>query len=79
VRYLCEGGSFRDALYWREFMTRYTRQYTFTLHQRGIGKLTDCTAEIEHSDGSETSVTEGLLWDCGRVVDLRQDESAKPN
>jgi len=63
VRYLCEGGSFRDALYWHEFMTRYTRHYTFTLRHQGIGKLTDCTAVIEHSDGSETSVTEGLLWD----------------
>lgn len=89
VRYLCEGGSFRDALYWREFMTRYTRQYTFTLHHRGIGKLTDCTAVIEHSDGSESSVTEGLLWDyagddvtvtaavdylrSGQTVELRWD------
>jgi hypothetical protein len=63
VRYVCEGGSFRDALYWREFMTRYTRHYTFRLRQQGVGKLTDCTAVIEHSDGSETSVTEGLLWD----------------
>jgi hypothetical protein len=63
VRYLCEGGSFRDALYWRESMTRYTRHYTLTLSHQGIGKLTDCTAVIEHSDGSESTATEGLLWD----------------
>ncbi len=44
-------------------MTRYTRNYTFTMRHQEIGKLTDCTAVIEHSDGSESSVTEGLLWD----------------
>lgn len=37
VRHLCEGGSFRDALYWREFMARYTRHYTFTLSHQGSG------------------------------------------
>ena len=63
VRYLCEGGSFRDALYWRESITRYTRHYTFTLRHRGIGKLTDCSAIVEHTDGKESTVTEGLLWD----------------
>ena len=63
VRYLCEGGSFRDALYWRQQMPRYTRRYTFSLRHQGAGRLTECTATVEQPDGSEASVTEGLLWD----------------
>ena len=63
VRYLCEGGSFRDALYWRQAMPRYTRRYTLNVRHQGAGRLTGCTATVEHPDGSEASVTEGLLWD----------------
>jgi len=63
VRYLCEGGSFRDALYWRQSMPRYTRRYTLSVRHQGAGRLTECTATVEHPDGSEASITEGLLWD----------------
>jgi hypothetical protein len=63
VRYTCEGGLFRDALYWRQSMPRYTRHFTFTVRHQGIGRLAECGATIEYPDGSETSVTEGLLWD----------------
>jgi hypothetical protein len=63
VRYQCEGGLFSDELYWRQSMPRYTRRYTFTVRHQGIEKLSDCTALIEHPDGHETYITEGLLWD----------------
>lgn len=63
VRYLVSGGLFSDELYWRQVMPRYTRHYTFTVHHQGIGKLADCVAIVEHPDGKETYVTEGLLWD----------------
>jgi hypothetical protein len=62
VRYVCGGGLFSDELYWRQVMPRYTRHYTFTLNHQGIGRLADCTATVEHPDGSETYVTEGLRW-----------------
>jgi hypothetical protein len=63
ARYTCSGGSFRDRLYWRQAMPRYTRHYTLSLCHRGAGPLTECTGIIEHQDGAETSVTSGLLWD----------------
>ena len=89
VRYTCDGGSFRDALYWRQSMPRYTRHYTLSLQHRDVGRLAECIAIVEHPDGAETSVTEGLLWDYdgnnvtvtlttdylrpGQVVELRWD------
>jgi hypothetical protein len=66
VRYLCTGGLFTDELYWRQMMPRYTRHYTFTLHHKGIGRLSDCAAIIEQPEGDETYLTEGLLWDYDR-------------
>ena len=76
VRYQCEGGSFRDALYWRQVMPRYTRRYTLTVRHLGAGRLTECAATVEHPDGSEASGTEGVLWDYderGASVTLAAD------
>lgn len=65
VRYMCEDGVFRDEWYWRQTMPRYTRRYTLNVRHLGLKRLSECTATVEHSDGSEASVTEGLLWDYG--------------
>ncbi len=63
VAYRCEGGQFRDMLYWRQSIQRYTRHFTMSIRHRGAGSLASCSAVEEHADGSETFASEDLLWD----------------
>jgi hypothetical protein len=63
IRYTVKGGEFRDALYWRQTIRRFTRHLTITLRHRGAGALKSCVAVEEHPDGSENSAFEDLLWD----------------
>lgn len=63
VAYVCSGGRFIESLYWRESVSRYTGRMTINLRQRNGGRLINCTATEEHSDGTENSVTQNLVWD----------------
>jgi hypothetical protein len=63
VGYVCEGGRFDDALYWRQGINRYTRHFTLNLRHAGAGDLISCSAVEEHQDGLEVSATEELIWD----------------
>jgi hypothetical protein len=63
LRYTVKGGQFRDHLYWRQTIRRYTRHLTITLRHQGVGLLTSCSAIEEHPDGSENTASEELLWD----------------
>jgi hypothetical protein len=63
VGYECRGGQFRELLYWRQSLQRYTRHFTIRLRHRGAGTLTSCSAVEEHPDGSESFALEDLIWD----------------
>ncbi|MEV5707450.1 hypothetical protein [Actinoallomurus sp. NPDC052274] len=63
IGYVCEGGRFEDALYWRQGINRYTRRFTLNLRQADAGDLIGCSAIEEHQDGLEVSATEELIWD----------------
>lgn len=63
VGYECTGGVFKDLLYWRQSLQRFTRHLTFRVRHRGAGILTTCSAVEEHPDGSESFAAEDLLWD----------------
>ncbi len=63
VGYTCHGGRFVDEWYWREAIRRHTRYATMTMRRLGGGKLIDCSATVELSDGSHRSGAEGLVWD----------------
>jgi hypothetical protein len=63
IGYICEGGRFEDALYWRQAVARYTRHFTINLRHGDAGDLISCSAVEEHEDGSENSATEELIWD----------------
>jgi hypothetical protein len=63
LRYVVKGGQFRDHLYWRQTIRRYTRHLTISLRHQGVGLLTSCSAIEEHPDGAENSASEELLWD----------------
>lgn len=63
VAYTCSGGRFVESLYWRQSVSRYTGRLAINLRQRGSGPLINCTATEEHSDGTENSVTQNLVWD----------------
>jgi hypothetical protein len=63
VGYECTGGQFRELLYWRQSLQRYTRHFTVRLRHEGAGTLTSCSAVEEHPDGSESFAAEDLLWD----------------
>jgi transcriptional regulator with XRE-family HTH domain len=61
VGYTCEGCRFINDHYWRQFISRYTRQLTVRLRHRA-SQLVSCTAVEEHPDGTENSATEALEW-----------------
>jgi hypothetical protein len=63
IAYECEGGQFLEDHYWRQAFPQYTRHFTMSLRHRGAGRLVNCTATEEHTDGSENSAGERLLWD----------------
>jgi hypothetical protein len=63
IGYVCEGGRFEDALYWRQGVNRYTRHFTLNLRHGDAGDLISCSAVEEHADGLENSATEELIWD----------------
>jgi hypothetical protein len=63
VGYECTGGMFKELLYWRQSLQRYTRHFTIKLRHQGAGTLTSCSAVEEHPDGSESFAAEDLLWD----------------
>jgi hypothetical protein len=63
VAYSCTGGRFEDALYWRQVMHRHTRKFTLVVRHEDIKQLTACTVVTEHSNGSETSEDECVVWD----------------
>lgn len=63
IGYVCKGGRFEDALYWRQGINRYTRHFTLNLRHGDAGDLISCEAIEEHADGSENSATEELIWD----------------
>jgi hypothetical protein len=63
IGYVCEGGRFEDALYWRQGINRYTRHFTLNLRHGDAGDLISCSAVEEHADGLENSATEELIWD----------------
>ena len=63
IGYVCEGGRFEDALYWRQGINRYTRHFTLNLRHGDAGDLISCSAVEEHADGLEVSATEELIWD----------------
>jgi len=62
VQYIVTGGLFLDELYWRQTIPRYVRHLEIRLDHRGAGRLRDCWATEEHSDGSENSANEQLSW-----------------
>lgn len=64
AEYVCEGGRFVDAFYWRRSIHRYTRRFGMTVRHCGVGDLASCTAVEAHQDGSENSATDSLIWDC---------------
>jgi transcriptional regulator with XRE-family HTH domain len=61
VGYACEGCRFINDHYWRQFISRYTRQLTVRLRHRA-SQLVSCTAVEEQPDGAENSATEALEW-----------------
>ena len=63
VGYECSGGLFKEQLYWRQSLQRFTRHLTLKLRHQGAGILTTCSAVEEHPDGSESFAAEDLLWD----------------
>lgn len=63
VGYECTGGLFKELLYWRQSLQRYTRHFTFRVRHQDAGTLTSCSAVEEHPDGSESFAAEDLLWD----------------
>jgi hypothetical protein len=75
IGHLCEGGKFALNHYWRESMPRYCRRYEINVRQRRVD-LGGCTATEEHSDGSENSATDSLVWDIDgqdAVMSLTRD------
>lgn len=63
VGYVCTGGKFVGAHYWRRSFYRYTRRFTLNLRHINAGELSSCSAVEEHPDGAENSATEALIWD----------------
>jgi hypothetical protein len=63
IGYSCTGGLFKEALYWRQVMHRFTRKFTLVVRHEGVEQLTSCTVLTEHPNGSETSTDECVIWD----------------
>lgn len=60
--YTCIGGQFLEGFYWCQAIARPTRHATVSVHQRKAS-LVRCSAVEEHPDGSESFVTDDILWD----------------
>lgn len=63
VGYECTGGLFKELLYWRQSLQRFTRHFTLRVRHQGAGTLANCSAVEEQADGSESFAAEDLLWD----------------
>ncbi len=63
VGYSCRGGQFKDALYWRQVIPRFTRHLTMNIRHRGVGRLASCQGIQEYPNGEERSAFECVTWD----------------
>ncbi|MEU2040464.1 hypothetical protein [Nocardia niwae] len=81
VGYVCKGGKFVGAHYWRRSIHRYTRKFALNLRHVNAGELSSCSAVEEHPDGAENSATEDLIWDNeGNDITIRLTrEYLRPN
>jgi hypothetical protein len=62
--FVCTGGQFVDAYYWRQNIYRYTRHLTIVIRHRGMRDyLRECNAVEELPDGAENSASDSLTWD----------------
>lgn len=79
--YQCANGVFIGAYYWRETITRFTRQFKLQVTQSGVERLAACSATVEHPDGRENSAAEDLAWrtDDNSVTLSLQQEFLQPN
>ncbi|MFI6982205.1 helix-turn-helix domain-containing protein [Embleya sp. NPDC050154] len=62
IEYVCEGGMFVDATYWRQAIARPTRQFSLSVTQHGVTEFRGCGAIEQYPDGSESSVTQHTRW-----------------
>ncbi|MGY2119291.1 hypothetical protein ACW9HR_35820 [Nocardia gipuzkoensis] len=81
VGYVCTGGKFVGAHYWRRSIYRYTRRFALNLRHINAGDLSSCSAVEEHPDGAENSATEALIWDTegNDVIINLSREYLRPN
>jgi len=63
IEYVCEGGMFVDAMYWRQAIARYTKHFSLSVTQHGVAEFRGCTAVEQLPDGAENSVDQNTLWD----------------
>ena len=61
MEFACDGPRF-DKRYWRQCMMRNVRHLTLQVTSAN-SRLVSCSATEEHTDGSETDVTDSVLCD----------------
>lgn len=64
VRFACEGGRFVSNHYWRQMLPRFTRRLVISVRHRGGRRLATYSAHQQRPDGSENSITDGVMWSC---------------
>jgi DNA-binding transcriptional regulator YiaG len=77
VGYVVQGGCFVHDHYWRQSTPRYTRHLTLTIRHRAAKMLVNCTAVVDHSDGSQVSVIDDLTCrfeDDDAIMTLTQND-----
>jgi hypothetical protein len=61
--YCCSGAEFRDDLYWRQAIARFTRHFTLSVRHKGVETLTGLTAVEELPNGTERLAQQSTTWD----------------